>query len=229
MEKTPKLTHFRNASFIGFLSNVVTICKKYDTEVLKINNEVADISADVQTLELLFSIARKNGNTEALEDLDARRDSAIQGILEVSEAYLKHFDKTYQEAAKTIEAIFAKYGRRIDKLVYVAQTSATQSLVNDFEKDVNVDTALKKLHLAEWVQELKTANNEFNNVYLNRNKELAEQPDQNIKDVKIPAIEHYKRLIDVLKAFRTINPQGDYDKILKEINELVLKYDVAKR
>ncbi len=94
---------------------------------------------------------------------------------------------------------------------------------------MNVDTALKKLHLTEWVQELKTANNEFNNVYLNRNKELAEQPDQNIKDVKIPAIEHYKRLINVLKAFRTINPQGDYDKILKEINELVLKYDLTKR
>lgn len=226
MITAPKLPNYRNASLISFLSNVVAICNKFDTEALKIKNEVAKIATDVQSLELLFALAKKNGNTETLESLDARRDAATLSIQGIAECYVKHFDKSYQDAAKAILAIFSKYGKRIDRMVYREQTSATQSLINDFETDTLVSTAINKLHLTEWVQELKTANEEFNRVYLLRNKELSEQPDQNIKDIKMPAIENYRRLVDVLKAFNTINPNEDYEKILKELNELVLKYNV---
>ncbi len=46
-----------------------------------------------------------------------------------------------------------------------------------------------------------------------------------VKDPKIIAIENDRRLIDMLKAFNIIYPNGDYEKILKAINELVLKYN----
>ncbi|MEA5401659.1 DUF6261 family protein [Arcicella sp. DC2W] len=106
-------------------------------------------------------------------------------------------------------------------MIYYIQILFT-GLLYYFENDVIVSTALSKLHLTAWGQELKTANVEFEEVFQLRNKELTSQPDQNVKDVRNAATENYRRLIDVLKAFNTINPNGDYDKLLKEINGFVL-------
>lgn len=226
MITSPKLAHYRNASLLTFLSTVVTICNKFDVEALKINTEVAKIATDVESLEALFSLAKKNDNTESLENLDARRDAATLSIQGIVECYARHFDKSYEDAAKAILKTFARHGKGITRQVYRDQTATTRSLINDFESDAIVSTALNKLHLTEWVQELKLANEAFDAVYVARNMELSVQPDQNFKDKKTMAIEDYRRLIDVLKAFNIINPNGDYDKILKALNELVLKYNV---
>lgn len=77
MITSPKLAHYRNASLLTFLSTVVTICNKFDVEALKINTEVAKIATDVQSLEALYSLAKKSANSESIESLDARRDGTV--------------------------------------------------------------------------------------------------------------------------------------------------------
>lgn len=226
MITSPKLSNYRNASLISFLNNVVSACNDYDKEALKINTEVAKIATDVQSLEALYSLAKKSANSESIESLDARRDAATLSIQGIAECYSKHYEQDYRDAAKVILNTFSKYGKGIARQAYRDQTATLQRLVNDFENDVTVSTALSKLHLTAWGQELKTANVEFEEVFKLRNKELTSQPDQNVKDVRNTATENYRRLIDVLKAFNTINPNGDYDKLLKEINGYVLKFNV---
>ncbi len=226
MITSAKIQHYRNASFLSFLSNVVSICNKFDTEALKIKPVVTTLATGVHSLELVFSASRKSNNTQTLTALDARRDIATFSVQSIAEVYTKHFDKDYQEAAKTIVGIFAKYGKRIDKQTYREQTSTTQSLLHDFENSTLVMAALSKLHLSDWVQELKQANEEFNQVFLQRNQELAEQPEQSFSTLRVASTEHYHKLIEILKAFDVINPNGEYERLLKELNELILKYNM---
>jgi hypothetical protein len=225
MKIKPKLINYRNAAFIAFLKDTKSICEKFNTITLKLDGELAKLSGSIVALDNVFGIAKGSASTDTIENLDARRDNAFTGISFVADAYTKHFETEYREAAKLIAATTDKYGKRIASLNYLAETETLRSLLSDFENQNNVRAAIVKLNLTEWVNELKAANTEFNQVYLSRNKELSAQPDQNVQDLKKPAIENYNSLMNLVSSYNTINPNTDYKKIVDEVEELVIKYN----
>lgn len=225
MTTLTKAERFRNGIFIGLLNDGVTIAEKYNLVTLKLNDGVSKIKSNILKLNELYALARKNGNTEVLEELDERRDKAIIGIKNLTEAYLNHFDNLKVNAAKNILIAYEKYGKRIDKLSYLAETEALRSFINDFDIDSALKANATLLNLTDWLLELKAANEDFNSVYLNRNKELAEQPDQNLKNLRGPALEDFTLFYNLVTAYNTINPNTDYAKLLAELNELLIKYN----
>ncbi|MES2654695.1 MAG: DUF6261 family protein [Bacteroidota bacterium] len=225
MKTFPKLTNYRNASFIAFLKDVVTISNKFDPTALKITTEIAAINALLVQLDSTYATARANGNTETLESLDARRDAALIGITMVAEAYQKHYDPAISEAGRSISIIIAKYGKRLPWQSYLVETEAIRSMVNTFETEAKAMAAISKLKISDWVLELKNANTEFSALFLVRNQELSEQPDENMRDLRLPATESYKTLIKLVTAYDTLNPNGDYAKILEQVDQLIAKYN----
>lgn len=225
MNTTPKLSNYRNASFIAFLKDVVSISNKFDPTALKINKEVAAINTLLVQLDSTYATARANGNTENLESLDTRRDMALIGITTLAEAYQKHYDTAVSEAARSISIIIAKYGKRLPKQSYLVETEAIRSIVNTFETDAKAMAAITKLKISDWVTELKNANTAFNALFLVRNQELSEQPDENMRDLRQLATESYKAFVKVVIAYDTLSPDGDYTKILEQVEQLVAKYN----
>lgn len=99
--------------------------------------------------------------------------------------------------------------------------------MQDFTNKTDVANALGLLNLNDWVNGLRTANEEFNTVYLSRNKELAEQPDLNVYSLRAPAYQNFDALIALVNAYNTITPNADYKKILDEMEKLVVKYNAT--
>jgi hypothetical protein len=227
MITTAKANNYKNSAFIGFLNDTVAIAEKYNVATLKLTTEVAQIKTSILALNNVYAIAKKNENTETLENLDGARDFALIGIKGLADAYLKHYDPLFVNAAKGIINTFEKYSKRIDKLTYLSETEAIRSLVDDLETDTNLIAHATKLNITDWIQELKTTNTQFNTIYLGRNKEFAEQPDQNLKDLRTPAMEQYSKFVNLVNANNIITPNIDYQKILKEMDELVLKYNAT--
>ena len=225
MKTKPRLIKYRNAAFIAFLKDTKSICEKFNTKTLKLDGDFAKLSNGIIALDNVFGLAKGSASTDTIENLDARRDNAISGISDIADAYLKHFEADFIEAAKLVNSTIAKYGKRITTLNYLSETETLRSLVSDFENQINVNAAIVKLNLTEWVNELKAANTAFNEVYLSRNQELSEQPDQNLLDLKKPAIENFNNLMNLVSSYNTINPNSDYKKIVDEVEELVIKYN----
>ena len=225
MKTKPRLIKYRNAAFIAFLKDTKSICEKFNTKTLKLDGDLAKLSNGIIALDNVFGLAKGSASTDTIENLDARRDNAISGISDIADAYLKHFEADFIEAAKLVNSTIAKYGKRITTLNYLSETETLRSLVSDFENQINVNAAIVKLNLTEWVNELKAANTAFNEVYLSRNQELSEQPDQNLLDLKKPAIENFNNLMNLVSSYNTINPNSDYKKIVDEVEELVIKYN----
>ncbi len=225
MKTNPRLIKYRNAAFIAFLKDARTICEKFNTKTLKLDGELAKLSGGIVALDNVFGTAKGSASTDTIENLDARRDDAFTGISFIADAYSKHYEAEYRGAAKLVSATIAKYGKRIVTLNYLSETETLRSLVSDFENQGDVKAAITQLHLTEWVNELKAANTAFNEVYLSRNQELSEQPDQNILDLKKPAIENFNSLINLVSSYNTISPNADYKKIIDEVEELAIKYN----
>lgn len=229
MKSTSKLAYYRNGLFMGFLSDLVSITDTFDLKGLQLEGVMASIKNNVAALKEVYIIPKKNGNTEKLEQLDLRRDMAILGVQGVAEVYLKHYDADFVSAAKAILIAIYKYDKRIDRLNYLLESENIRNLVKEFETDRELINALTKLSLSDWAAELKAANNAFNAVFLLRNDELAEQPDQNLTELRLPAIENFKNLEELLFAYNKINPKTDYEKIINKLDELKQKYDALLR
>lgn len=225
MKSSSKLAYYRNGLFIGFLTDLVSITDSFDMKLLRLEDVVDKLRQNTIALKELYVIPRKNGNTEKLEQLDVKRDLAMQGVQGVAEVYLKHYDDTFVNAAKNILIAIYKYDKRIDRLSYLLESENIRNLITEFETISSLKDAIAKLHLNDWVAELKTANNNFTAIFLTRNDELSEQPDQNLSSLRTPAIENFKNLEELLFAYNKITPKADYEKLIKKLDELKQKYD----
>ncbi|MES2655559.1 MAG: DUF6261 family protein [Bacteroidota bacterium] len=225
MKNIPKLREFRNREFVQYLKDAVKIYQANDLAKLKLDTYVAELLKNLTTLDTIFGVAKKNENTETLENLDARRDAAIVGIRTVAEGYESHFETAAQKAGKLVKSHIDKYGSKISILNYLAETKAIGSVISDFENDDDVQDALSLLNINSWVNELKNANEAFNAMYLTRNKDIAAQPDQNLLDARTDAIPVFRKLIEKTEAFYVVLSDNQYKKIIDELEALTQKYN----
>jgi hypothetical protein len=227
MNVKPKLTRYRNSEFIQYLRDTVTIFKAFDLKGLKLDSFVNNIEANIGELDKVFVIASKNGNTDALEIADARRDDAVIGIRTVAVGFERSHQENIRTAAKTILALMDKFGTGIAAFGHIAETNAITSIVKEFETVQQATDAANTLNISEWVQELKLANLSFNEIFIVRNKDLADQPDQNLKELRTPAMASYNNLINKTEAYFSITDKAEYKDLLNQINTIVLKYNAS--
>jgi hypothetical protein len=225
MKTTTKLKYYRNGLFIGFITDILSILSKYNLVALKLDAIIAVLTANLSKLNEVYVIAQKNKNTEAIELLDIRRDMAVQGIQGVVESYLKYYENNFVEAAKLLIDTIYKYDKRIDKQNYLLETETIRSLVSDFDTDLALKNALVLLHLTNWANELKNANNDFNTTYLIRNDELAALPDVNLSELRTPTIANFIDFEETIFSLNKLNPNLEYAEIMGKIEELKIKYN----
>lgn len=220
-----KIKDYRNKESIQYLNDTVSIYKAFDLKALKLDGFLTPLEKGNATLNQLFEIAKKNENTETIESLDERRDNAIVGIRKVADGYQNHFEQTTAQAGKLIVSHIDKYGSRISKLNYLAETTAINGVVSDMETDAAVVAAVALLNLSTWVAELKQANIDFNKMYLLRNTDLASQPDQNIRDARVGIYPIFDLLMEKTASYYSAFEKKEYKTILDQMDELSLKYN----
>lgn len=225
MKTTPRLANYRNREFIKYLEDVVKIFKLADLRGLNLEPYVTKLEAAITKLNAVYSIAKKDSNTVRLEDLDARRDAAIVGIRTLAEAYSNHFDPATRNAGLLIKERIDKYGSSISNLNYLAETKAIGGILSDFENDASVKAAITLFKINSWVAELNNANNDFNDLFLLRNRGQVGQPDQNIKELRLETMPVYRLLIDKTNAFYLALDKAEYKALLDEVDGIAALYN----
>ncbi|MBJ7428369.1 MAG: hypothetical protein JHD28_05350 [Bacteroidia bacterium] len=227
MNVKPKLNRYRNSEFIQYLRDTVTIFKAFDLKALKLEAHVSSIESNIADLDKVFVIASKNGNTDALETADVRRDDAVIGIRTVAVGYERSHQENIRTAAKTILALMDKFGTGIAAFGHIAETNAITSIVKELETVPEAADAVTTLNLLDWITELKEANITFNDIFIARNKDIADQPDQNLKELRTPAMASYNNLINKTEAYFSITENPPYKDLLNQIDTIVLKYNAS--
>ena len=87
----------------------------------------------------------------------------------------------------------------------------------------NIKDAVKTLNLVEWVQELKAANLEFNDVYLKRNIETGQKPEGTFTEKKGAVIDIYESLVISIKSLYVVNGGTVLSNLIQEINSLIAR------
>jgi hypothetical protein len=220
-----KTSDYRNKECIQYFKDVVKLYKVFDLEELKLADLVTELETCIAKLDEAYTVAKANENTELLEKMDLRRDMAIVGIRLLALAYGNYFEESYRSAGNTIRSYIDKYGSQISKLTYIAETTAINGIILDFEKEPKAKEAIAFLKIGQWVDELKLANMDFNDVYMKRNTSIASQPDQNVRDARLLSYPVFEKLASKTAAFYITTEKKDYKTITDELDVLTTKYN----
>jgi hypothetical protein len=220
------LPRFRAAEFTQFLTNALQILADKGPGTLLVEDQASAVEEALAEVEEEYQRQTLSGITSELAELDKRRDKALKGIRRVVSGYEEHFDPAKLEAAQRITLVLKKYGPGIARLRYQQETGEVRSLVQDLQGDAAVSAALETLGLTDWVAELSSANQEFDDAFVRRAQEMAGGASQ-LLALRRVAVKKWAELTTHLTARATLTPSELYTRTLAELNSLISDYNTA--
>ena len=221
------ITRLYNTDFLGYGTDIIAICKKFNLPLPALTAATASFETSITGLKAVYAQEKGSILSPQVEQADLRRDNAVSGIKLTCEAHSRHFEPAKVAAADTILRCIAKYSNNIAKENYLRETEMLRNLSEDFDAAGTVKDALALVGLTAWAGEMKAANEQFNTVYTSRITEASQKPDGTVTDLRLPAREQYDALMKVITALDTLTPGDGLTNMIKEINVLTDKYSLV--
>lgn len=224
MFNLPLFKQYRISEFVQFFTDVIRICEKNPEATLQVINQLTNLKDSTAKLESSFKIDRASEITEQLKTFDSQRDQAIICLRKFADAFSDYPDVELQSAGTRLLNCIDKYGVRIYKMNYQAETSTLSKLCKELMSD-EIKEDVQKLQLTSLVEYLNNSNNSFNDLYLNRvTKDAADDTVSSGEAVK-ETINDYRALAEHLDAYSVIAPSEQNTKLLSELIVLIDKYN----
>ena len=154
--------------------------------------------------------------TAEIKASDADRDIAYVSLRNHIKAGLNRPNETYSLAAQKIYRVFEQNNLKLYDFRYTEQSVALTRLFSDLENPENQE-ALKILHALEWLKELKEAQVKFDELYVQRSQEDANNQkttDAEAKKAISTALQFLLQSLGVLEAI------GEPESILDTVNRV---------
>jgi hypothetical protein len=218
------LAKLRNGEFLQFGTNVSDLVESNNPKGLNVEVQHAVFKTKVNETAALFNTERSSAITQELILLDERRDRAITGITTVIDGYCSHYFAETAQAANLLANDLQLFGAGIARQNFQAETASVNGIVNDWETKPELTAALATLGLTPWKEELKTANQLFDQKYLARTKEYSAANPDTLKSKREETMGAYYELRKYLEAYATIQNTAEYKKVISELNALIDQY-----
>ena len=225
MFKSIQLLKLRNDEHVQFNNDLLRIYEENDPAALKIETQYNNLLAGTRKTEDAYLQTRASELTKKITAEDEIRDKLITGIEQGAVFYTYHFNLEYAEAGSLLLQQIKKYGTAVARMNYQAETAALNDFIDNAKNNDKLKAAITLLGLNQWIDKLEESNNRFNDLYIGRIKEKAEKPDLNLKELRKQTAEQYKELIKHTEANALINPSQLYDTLIKQVNNLIDKYN----
>ena len=219
----PKL---RNAEFLQYSNDAIGIIQRGDPATLNVATSYNAFKAVTAEIESLFKTDLSSPITASLQELDARRDDAISGIILTVQGYTYHFAPTTAAAAKTLDHHLSIFGGGIARSNLQSETATINSIVADLRGKPELVAAVAVLGLDSWITELDTANQTFSAKYLDRTQEMGAASPDTIRAKRLEAAAAWYKLRDKLDAYYEINEGAEpWATTMNSLNALINQYN----
>lgn len=158
----------RNAEFLQQSKDLAAIIANNNPTALQIKKQYDIFLANITNFEEVFKQQLKSKFTETIVELDEKRDQLFTGIANIVEANQLHWLPATKQQAKLLLDSINIFGKDIIKANFQEETASLNSLIDKWEKDATLTSALTTLGLDSWKTELKTTNQIFAATYNER-------------------------------------------------------------
>lgn len=225
MIETSYIRKYRNSEFVQFLTDVDLLMvngPKPGNKFLKVLENLQQLTNEMASI---FKQEQGTAITQTLQAADVRRDRALVGLRYILLGLTYHSDEVVMGKAKALFEVIERQGPGIARLNYQAETAVINKIVADLEADADLVAYTTELNLQDWTAELKLANTEFGNLYIERTVEYGARSAQDrLPELRQEAMEAYFTFTRFLTALATLN-EGAYAVLLAQLNALIRQYN----
>ena len=219
------LKNLRNDEYFQFIKNTKSLVDTNDPSVLNVVAQNAALNEKMQEYDALFKKSTASEITQVIFDIDLRRDNALVGISSVVNGNLYHFDPALKAAAVKLDDNLKIYGVNIIRQNYQAETATIASIVGDWDTKPDLTTAMNVLNLKTWKDELKEANDLFDQKYLERTQEYGAASPETILSKREETNQAYYTLKSFLESFSVVQPSVANTTTINQLNALIEQYN----
>lgn len=221
------LSKLRNAELLQFITDVIDITNINNPLALNVGAQLVALQNIRTEIEALFMTDQGSDTTPLIQAADRRRDDAIIGITNIANGYTYHYDPAKRAAGVSISDNLRMYGGTIANQNYMAETTVIRNFLQDTDTKAEIINAVALLGLADWLTELRQANDDFHAKYLLRSQEIGAANPNTIKEKRLDAGQRYYTLRDTIGAYHTINNGiNPWGKAANDINAIIAQYNV---
>lgn len=217
-----------NAEYLQYAKDFSGIINLNNPIQIGIDAKLTAFTNKISELELLYKKALASEKTQELLLLDERRDAAATGINYFLLSQTYHFEIVKRQNAQLLLDNMTLYGSSIARLNYQAETATLNNIIRDWENKPELIAAISTFNLTEWVDELKTANEDFNTKYLSRTQEYGDASPETIKLKREEVNVAYYALRDRIEALHILveTSPSPYATVINQLNALTDQYNV---
>ena len=225
------LNNARNAEHFQFHANVLTFATSALAVELKIETLQKTYADLFKREDDLYMQTRAYEETQAMNEKDRERDDLFIYIKQVVAAMLYSPVPEKKIAAQKIEFQMRPYKDAASKPV-AENTAQVTNCLQVLESDANT-AYITALGLTDVLPLLKQANNEFNELYVNRSDvKLGRVSNDNLKSVRSQTDEAYRAMVKAINALWLVNETIMHDAaqaaklggLIDNINALIVQF-----
>jgi hypothetical protein len=222
MIKRINIQRLRNAGFVQFFKHLISIAEKFDIQALQISEEFAKLKESFAELTEVFKLPLGSVITKEMREFDRQRDNLVTGIQSVIRGLVHSPEAEISKQAAVLAAHLEVFGSRIQDEAYHDETAIINKIIADWKEQPELAAALTSLNLDSWKKALETANNNFEESYLNRSEENSTVSREKMAAKRLQATDAYYEFRDRLNAFHLITKGAPaYASVIEFINEVV--------
>lgn len=225
------LNNARNAEHFQFHANVLTFATSALAVELKIETLQKTYADLFKREDDLYMQTRAYEETQAMNEKDRERDDLFIYIKQVVAAMLYSPVPEKKIAAQKIEFQMRLYKDAASKPA-AENTAQVTNCLQVLESDANT-AYITALGLTDVLPLLKQANNEFNELYVNRSDvKLGRVSNDNLKSVRSQTDEAYRAMVKAINALWLVNETITHDAaqaaklggLIDNINALIVQF-----
>ena len=198
------LNNARNAEHYQFHSDVLSIVTVEVATAQKIEGLRSEYAALFDKENTAFIQNRAYESTKEVEAKDRVRDELFLYIKQTVDSNLYCPVATKKAAAEKLSFAMKPY-RSANSKAFAENTAQVTNLVADFQSETYAEY-VELLGLTDAVEQLKTANNEFNAIYMGRSGEkLVRASTENMKSIRPKVDNAFRSLSSAINALYQVN------------------------
>jgi hypothetical protein len=208
--------YLRNEAHYQFLLLVQKLFSIYPDVAAIVSDLLPAFNEGIALEGKLVDAVKASGRTEELVKADQRVDRDLVGINSAVNAALHHFDPTVVAAAKNLALRLKSFRGGIEKKSYEEESAAVKILVKDLQ--TTYATEVTTVGLEGWVRDLSLSQIDFEDIFVLRNKELTNRPQERLEDVRKENDTRYHGITDRIDAYTTLNGDATCGVFIGELN-----------
>jgi hypothetical protein len=214
-----RIEHLRNEAHYQFFLLLEKLFTAHPEASGIVVQQLEELNPLVTLEGKLVDAMKASGYTAEIAEADRRVDRDVAGISIAVESALHHFDPLVEEAARHLEIRLKSFRGNIEKKAYEEESAAVKILLADLNGTYAPQVAT--LNLGAWVTELSAAQEDFERLFLLRNVERAERPQENLKELRRQMDTLYRTIVERIDASAVINAAQTLDAFISELNREV--------